>query len=224
MSEILFNFLNPAIVKAYWPALLEGLWVTAMLAFAVVCSGLAAGLALTCLRSLRILPVNFVIVALVDILRALPPLVVIIVVYFGLPFAGIRMSGFAASWLVLAAILAAFSEELFWAGVQAVPRGQWEAARASGLSFGQTMACVILPQALRMTVPPLTSRVIATIKNTALASTVAVPELLARASSALSESGNTTPLTMAAVGYLLILYPLVYYSRRLERRYAWKNK
>src|SRR3546814_18859106 len=84
-------------------------------------------------------------------------------------------------------ILMAFSEELFWAGVQTVAKGQWEAARATGLSFGQTLFYIILPQALRITVPPLTSRVIATIKNTALASTVAVPELLGRASIAVSE-------------------------------------
>src|SRR3546814_14938306 len=99
-------------------------------------------------------------------MRALPALVVIIVVYFGLPFAGVRLGGFACAWLVLAAILMAFSEELFWAGVQTVAKGQWEAARATGISFGQTLFYIILPQALRITVPPLTSRVLPPLNNT----------------------------------------------------------
>src|SRR3546814_7447797 len=99
-------------------------------------------------------------------MRALPALVVIIVVYFGLPCAGVRLGGFACAWLVLAAILMAFSEELFWAGVQTVAKGQWEAARATGLSFGQTLFYIILPQALRITVPPLTSRVIRSEEHT----------------------------------------------------------
>lgn len=224
MSDIVFNFFNLSAISSSWSMLATGLWVTVQLSVAIVCTGLACGLALTCVRAMGLRPINLLIVITVDILRAVPPLVAIIVVYFGLPLAGIRMGGFASSWLVLAAILMAFSEELLWAGVQTVSKGQWEAARATGLSFGQTLTSVILPQALRITVPPLTSRIIATIKNTALASTVAVPELLAQASTAVSDSGNTSHLTVAAIGYLCILYPLVYYSRRLERKYTWKNK
>ena len=83
------------------------------------------------------------------------------------------------------------------------------------------LAFVVLPQAVRIVVPPLTSRVVAMVKNTALASTVAVPEMLSRASEALAQGANTTPLTMAAIGYLLILLPLVRVARWLESRYAW---
>src|SRR3546814_19805266 len=106
----------------------------------------------TCARPLSL---NVLIVAYVDVFRALPPLVVIVIVYFGLPSVGITLSGFTVLWLVLSLVLAAFSEEIFWSGILAIRRGQWEAARSTGLGFGQTLAWVILPQAVRMTVTPL---------------------------------------------------------------------
>src|SRR3546814_8413536 len=101
----------------------------------------------TCARPLSL---NVLIVAYVDVFRALPPLVVIVIVYFGLPSVGITLSGFTVLWLVLSLVLAAFSEEIFWSGILAIRRGQWEAARSTGLGFVQTLAWVILPQAVRM--------------------------------------------------------------------------
>lgn len=224
MSPIVDNFFNPAIMARYWPSIALGLWETVQLAVLVVLAGLAGGLLLAALRAFGIRLANFFIVAFADICRALPPLVLIIVCYFGLPLLGLRLSGFVVAWIVLSAILMAFAEEVFWAGLNSIHKGQWDAARATGLDFARALRLVILPQAVRIVVPPLTSRVVATIKNTALASTVAVPDMLSRASEALAEGANTTPLTMAAVGYLVLLIPLVVLSRRLERRYAWSMR
>ncbi len=221
MHAIIENFLDPAMLRAYGPDVLEGMWVTIQLSVLVVLSGLGAGLVLAAIRAFQIRVVNWVIVGCVDICRALPPLVLIIVCYFGLPYLSIKLSGFVVAWLVLSGILVAFAEEVFWAGLTSVAKAQWEGARSTGLTFAQTLRFVVLPQAVRIVVPPLTSRVVAIVKNTALASTVAVPEMLARASEALAQGANTTPLTMAAVGYLVLLLPLVRVARWLETRYAW---
>jgi polar amino acid transport system permease protein len=221
MHAIVANFLDPAMFRTYGPDVLMGLWVTIQLSVLVVIAGLLAGLVLAAVRAFGIRPVNWLIIGCVDICRALPPLVLIIVCYFGFPYLSIKLSGFTVAWLVLSGILAAFAEEVFWAGLTSVAKGQWEGARSTGLSFAQTLRHVVLPQAIRIVVPPLTSRVVAMVKNTALASTVAVPEMLSRASEALAQGANTTPLTMAAIGYLIILLPLVRVARWLETRYAW---
>ena len=99
----------------------------------------------------------------------------IVLIYFGLP--AVDVSPVRASsrpgcrWRL---VLMAFSEEIFWAGITSVPKGQWEASRSTGLCFGQTLLHVVLPQALRLTIPPLTNRTIAITKGTALGTVVAV--------------------------------------------------
>jgi polar amino acid transport system permease protein len=98
-----------------------------------------------------------------------------------------------------------------------VPTGQWEAARSTGLRFGQTLRLVVLPQALRVTVPPLTNRAIAITKGTALGSVVAVSEVLGAASSAMSNSYNASPLLLGAGAYLVLFLPVVVFGRWLEQ-------
>lgn len=217
------TFFNWEVMARYAPKIVEGAWVTIQIALAVVMAGIAAGLFLSVIRTLRIKPVNFLIVATVDILRALPPLVIIIVFYFALPVVGIRMSAWIATWLALTLVLMAFSEEIFWAGILAVPKGQWEAARSTGLSFLQTMREVVLPQAVRLTVPPLTNRTIVITKNTALGAVVAVGEILYQAQSAYSFSYNPSPLLLGAAAYLILFVPVVLFGRWVETRFAWKR-
>ena len=163
------------------------------------------------------------IIAFADIFRALPPLVVIILLFFAFPYIELSMSAFTATWLALALVLAAFTEEIFWAGMLAIPKGQWEAARSTGMGSWGTLVHVILPQAVRMTVPPLTNRTIAITKGTALGSVVALHEVLNVSSSASSEAGNATPLVMGAVAYLILFIPFVVLGRWVETRFTWKR-
>ncbi len=121
----------------------------------MIVAGLVLGLLLALLRSFRIGILNAAIVVFGDVFRALPPLVVVLLFYFGLPNVGIVMSNFVVLWLVLTLVLAAFAEEIFWAGILSVAKGQWEAARSTGLSFAGTLVYVIMPQAVRLTIPPL---------------------------------------------------------------------
>jgi polar amino acid transport system permease protein len=217
------SFLNARVAAEYLPKIVEGFGLTVVLALCIIAAGLAAGLALAVLRSLGVRPLNWLIVFAVDLFRALPPLVVIALLYFGLPAAGLSLSGFAASWLALSFVLMAFSEEIFWAGITAVPKGQWEAARSTGLGFLPTLRLVVLPQALRITIPPLTNRTIAITKNTALASVVAVPEILGAAQAGVSFGFNPTPLTLGALAYLVLFLPVVVFGRWVETRFAWKR-
>ena len=223
MSKFAETFLNWQVMAQYLPKIVEGFFVTIQLALAVVVTGIACGLVLAVVRAFRVGFVNFFIVVFVDALRALPPLVIIILFYFALPTVGVRMSGFVATWLALSLVLTAYAEEIFWAGLLAVPRGQWEAARSIGLDFLQTLRFVVLPQAVRMTIPPLTNRTIAITKNTALGAVVAVGEILYQAQGAYSFSYNPSPLVLGAAAYLILFLPVVWFGRWVETRFAWRK-
>jgi len=217
------TFFNAKVMLKYLPDILSGVVVTIELALLIVVTGIAAGLALALLRSLAIRPLNWLIIFIVDLFRSLPPLVVIVLIYFGLPSVNLSPSGFVSTWLSLTLVLMAFSEEIFWAGITSIAKGQWEAARSTGLTYGQTLMNVVLPQALRLTIPPLTNRTIAITKGTALGTVVAVSEILGMASSAVSNSYNPSPLTLGALAYLILFFPMVVFGRWLETRMAWKR-
>jgi polar amino acid transport system permease protein len=217
------TFFNTKVMLKYLPDILSGMIVTVELAFLVVVTGIAAGLVLALIRSLGVRALTWVIIGVVDLFRSLPPLVVIVLIYFGLPTIDLTPSGFVSTWLSLGLVLMAFSEEIFWAGITSVAKGQWEAARSTGLSFGQTLLNVVLPQAIRLTIPPLTNRTIAITKGTALGSVVAVTEILGQASSAVSNSYNPSPLMLGAAAYLVLFFPVVVAGRWVETKFAWKR-
>lgn len=223
LKALLFSFFNADVAWRYLPDIVKGMWITVQLGVAVAASGVAMGLLLSMLRALRFKPLNFVIICFADILRALPPLVVIMVLFFAFPYIDMSMSAFTATWLSLSLVLAAFAEEIFWAGILSVPKGQAEAARSTGLNWLQSMTWVVMPQALRLTVAPLTNRVIAITKSTALGSVVGLSEVLNNAQSASSNAGNATPLTLGAIACLIIFIPVVMLGRWAETRFKWKH-
>ena len=222
-SRFLDAFFKPDLIERYFPAIMKGVVVTIEVAAAVVVTGIALGLVLAVARSFRVLPISALIVIFADVFRALPPLVLILLVYFGLPNVGINLPSFTVLWLVLALVLAAFAEEIFWAGILSVPKGQWEAARSTGLGYLGTLTYVVLPQALRLTVPPLTNRTVAITKNTALGTVIGVGEILNQATTAQSFAGNATPLMMGAIAYVILFIPVVVLGRFLETRFAWRR-
>jgi polar amino acid transport system permease protein len=222
-SRFLDTFFKWEVIERYFPAIMKGVAVTIEIAVAVVVTGILLGLALAVVRSFRVLAINALIVVFVDMFRALPPLVLVLLLYFGLPNTGINLPSFAVLWLVLSLVLAAFAEEIFWAGILSIPKGQWEAARSTGLSFLGTLTYIVLPQAIRLTVPPLTNRTIAITKNTALGTVIGVGEILNQATTAQSFSGNATPLMMGAIAYVVLFIPVVVLGRFLETRFAWRR-
>jgi len=222
-ERFLDTFFNWPVIETYLPAIGRGFVVTCQLAILVVICGIALGLLLAIVRAYRVRVVNALIIVCVDVLRALPPLVLILMLYFGLPNLEINFTGFTVVWLVLTLVLAAFAEEIFWAGILSVGQGQWAAARSTGLSHTQTLIYVVLPQAIRLTIPPLTNRTIAITKNTALGMVVGVGEILNEATTAQAFSGNASPLMVGAIAYVLLFVPVVIAGRRIEKRFAWKK-
>ena len=223
MQRFIETFFKPSVMASTWPRILDGMLITVELGLVVVICGLALGLVLALIRTAQLRLLNALIIVFVDVLRALPPLVMVLIVYFGLPNVGLTLPSFAVLWLVLACVLAAFAEEIFWAGILSVRRGQWDAARSTGLSFTETLVFVVLPQTIRMVLPPLVNRTIAITKNTALGTVIGVPELLNQATTAVSFLSNATPLTLAAIGYLVIFVPVVLVGNWLERRFAFRR-
>ena len=138
------SFFNARVMAQYLPKIIEGFGLTIVLALCIIAAGLLAGLSLAVLRSFALRPLNWLIIFVVDLFRALPPLVIIVLLFFGLPSMGMELSGFGSAWLALTLVLMAFSEEIFWAGITSVPKGQWEAARSTGLSFLQALGYVCL--------------------------------------------------------------------------------
>jgi polar amino acid transport system permease protein len=159
-------------------------------------------------------------VALVDLFRAAPPLVLLILLYSGLPFAGIRLSPTVAVCLAFFLNTSSYYGEIYRAGIESVGRGQWEAARSTGLGAIQTIVYVVLPQAVRNVLPDLVSNTIEVVKLTSIASVVSFPELLYSADMARSLTFNSSPVVLAAIMYIVILWPLVRLVSQLERRVA----
>ena len=218
------TFLNPDVFISTLPLLLLGLWVTVGLGAAAIVLGLAGGLVLVLLRLYAVAPVRMIAVAYIDVFRAIPLLVLLIIIYYALPFVGLRFSPFSSATAALSLVSAAYSAEILRAGIEGVPRGQFEAARALGLSPLRQMTDIVLPQAVKLVIPPITSNAINVIKDTALASVVAMPDLLKQATQAQALAANPTPLMGAALIYLVMLLPMVRAVGLLERRLARRGR
>jgi polar amino acid transport system permease protein len=214
------TFLNWNVFLSSFPLLLSGLKITLYLGAVSIVAGLVLGLAVALIRIYAPRPLSIAVKIYTDIFRSIPLLVLLIVVYYALPFVGLRLSPFMSAAVALTLVSGAYTAEIFRAGIEAIPRGQFEASQALGLSYRHTMIDVILPQAIRIVIPPLTNNCINVIKDTALASVVAMPDLLKQATQAQALEANPTPLIVAAVMYIALLWPLVVLVGRLENRHG----
>lgn len=220
MPGLIDTFLNADVMWRALPMLGRGLVNTFYLSVTAIVLGTLAGILICIARLYGPKPVRFLAVGFIDIFRALPILVVLIVIYYALPFVRIRLDSFTSATIALSIVLAAFTAEVFRAGIKSVPVGQFEAAHALGLPFYVTLLRVILPQAIRIATPPQTSNCISIVKDTSLASVVAMPDLLKQATDAQALMANPSPLIAAAAIYLIILWPLVRLVSYLEQRAA----
>ncbi|MBJ3777264.1 amino acid ABC transporter permease [Acuticoccus mangrovi] len=220
MDALLDQFFNVTIMTQAWPMLLRGLAMTALICLIVIPLGLLAGIAAALLSLAERRAIRWPAIAFVDFFRAVPPLVLLIFVYSGLPFAGIRPSPLQAVAIAFVLNNAAYYGEIYRAGILSIGKGQFEAARSTGLTAAQTMAHVVLPQAVRNVLPDLISNTVEVVKLTSLASVVSLAELLYQADMARSVTYNASPIVAAAGLYLVILWPLVRLVSRMERRIA----
>jgi polar amino acid transport system permease protein len=213
------TFFNWGVLISSLPLLMAGLKITLALGAVSIAAGLVLGLFVALLRLYGPAPVRVAARIYIDILRSIPLLVLLIVVYYALPFVGLRLSPFMSAVTALTLVSGAYTAEIFRAGIEAIPRGQFEASQALGLSYRHTMIDIVLPQAVRIVIPPLTGNCINVMKDTALASVVAMPDLLKQATQAQALEANPTPLIAAAILYVAILWPLVVLVSRLEKKH-----
>ena len=220
---LIFNFvdtfLNMDVFMQTYPMLIAGLITTIQLGFLAIIAGLLLGLFLALVRLYAHKAFRIIAKAYIDVFRSIPLLVLLIIIFYALPFVGISLSPFYAAAVALTVVSGAYTAEIFRAGIEAIPKGQFEASEALGLSYKDMMVEVILPKAIKVVIPPLTNNCINVIKDTALASVVAMPDLLKQATQAQAVAANTTPLIAAAVIYLAFLLPLVLWVSSLEKKF-----
>jgi polar amino acid transport system permease protein len=224
--DLFYYFFNVEVFIETLPDLLRGLVVTVQIAALSLALGFVLGLVLAVIRVavkrrsnpflVRLL--NLPIAVYVDVLRSIPPLVVLILVYYALPYLGLTIPRFWCAVFTFVIVLSAFAEEIFRAGIESIDRGQVEAARSLGLSYIATMSYVVIPQAFRVALPPMTSRMIAITKDVSLASVIGVADILKRARAAQAFLANPTPLFSAALLFTALFLPLVRFSMYLEKR------
>lgn len=199
------------------PFLLDGARVTVLLSFAALLVGLTLGLvaALARLAPYRIL--RWGTQFYIDGVRGTPLLVQLFLIYYGLPQFGILIPPFPAATIGLGLNYGAYLAEVFRGGLMSVDKGQWEAAFSLGMSSGTTLRTIILPQALRVAIPGVGNYAISMLKDTALAATVTVGELLRQAQLRIAENYHSFEIYLiAGFFYLLMSYPLTLVVRRLE--------
>ena len=218
MDDFIQAFLNLDIVREASPILWQGLWQTLLLAVMVVPLGIVGGVMLALLSTASSRWVRWAAAGWVDLFRAIPPLVLLVFLYAGLPFAGLDVGAWGAVAIGFFLNTGAYYGEVLRAGIDSVPRGQTEAARSTGLSAIQTLVSVTLPQAIRNVMPDLISNTVEVVKLTSIASVVALPELLFQARQAQNVTYNASPIVAAAVAYFLLLWPLVRLMSRLENK------
>jgi polar amino acid transport system permease protein len=211
------NFANLDSLQRIYPLLLQGLRLTVLLAVVTLPIAVAVGLFIGVLYSLHHRWLNVVLIVWIDLFRSFPVLVLLILIFYGLPFLGLTLGNFAAVVTALVLNNSGYYGEIFRTGIEAVPKGQREAALALGLGRLQTVFLVILPQALRGILAPLAGNSLELIKTTSIAALVALPELLRSARVAQEQTYNPTPLTAAAVIFFVLLWPFARLVAKLER-------
>jgi len=206
----LANFANLDSLARIYPLLLQGLRLTAILSLAALPLAMAAGLLIAILYSFHHRLLNAALLIYIDLFRSFPVLVLLILIFYGLPFLGMRLGSFAAAVLALVLNNSGYYGEIFRAGIEAV----------MSLGFRPVYAVflVVLPQAIRIVIAPLATNSLELIKTTSIASLVALPELLRSARVAQEQIYNPTPLMAAAVIFFVLLWPLARLVARLERK------
>ncbi|GAA2020624.1 MULTISPECIES: amino acid ABC transporter permease [Nocardioides] len=221
------TFLDPDLAREQFPDIISvALKNTILYTIGAFVFGLALGLVLALMRLSSVGPYRWLATTFIEFFRGVPALIVFIGFYFGLPiaFPGRQIPGgtFGVVVIALGLVGAAYMAETIRAGIQAVPKGQMEAARSLGMSHSRAMVTIIVPQAFRIILPPLTNELILLTKDSSLVYVVGLTfadyELTKFGREGLNDNANLTPLFLAALCYLLITVPLSIVVRRMEAR------
>jgi ectoine/hydroxyectoine ABC transporter permease protein EhuD len=207
-------------VQDILPYLLEGALSTIKLTLVSMALALTIGLAVALIRLSRNRPARLLTGAYVELIRGTPLLVQLFIIYYGLPQYGIRFDAFTAGVLGLSVNYGAYLAEVYRAGILSIDRGQWEAGQSIGLSRYALMRYIILPQAIRIVLPPIGNYFISMLKDSALVATISVIELMRAAQLRVAVTFRAMDIyLLVALLYFLMSYPVSLFVRYLERRY-----
>jgi polar amino acid transport system permease protein len=215
------NFLRDAV--EFLPILLQGVWLTVVVTIGSLLLSTVLGLLWALMRVSGIGVLSGLSAGLINVIRGIPIIVLLFYLYFVMPDFGIAMSALQASILGLGIAYSAYQAENFRAGIEAIDKGQIEAAQAIGMGWGQTMRRVVLPQAVRIVLPPYGNVMIMMLKDSSQASTITVAELALQGKLIASSTfKNTSVFTLVALMYLTMSIPLILLVRHFEKRAGQK--
>ena len=200
--------------------MLEGSGITLEIFCVTLALSLPLGLFVALGRLSHFRPLSRILEIYIWIMRGTPLMLQLLFVYFALPMVGIMLPDIAAALLAFVLNYAAYFAEIFRSGIQAVPRGQFEAARVLGMSAPLTMRRIVLPQVLRITLPPVSNETINLVKDTSLVYILAMNDLLRVARTIVQREFDMTPFLIAGIFYLAMTAVLTYGFKKLEAHYG----
>ena len=201
----------------YW----DGFKITLLISLIALIASFFIGAIVAVMRILPVAPIRWLAIAYVEFFRNIPLLVIAFFFYFGTPALGLQFSGFTAGTIALTIYTSAFIAEAIRSGILAVPKGQMEAARSSGLGYAQTMRMIILPQAIKIVVPPIGNQFINLVKNSSILALIAGTELMYQADLISAKTYVVFDVYIfVAFFYLIITIPLSIGVNYLEKRLA----
>lgn len=202
------------------PQMLDGCWISFQVFIITIVLSIPLGILLSLGRVSGISILQKLIGFYVWVLRGTPLMLQIFFIYFVLPSVGIRLPDFESAILAFVLNYAAYFCEIFRAGIQAIPKGQYEAAHTLGMNYVQTMLRIILPQVIRVILPPISNETITLVKDTSLVYVLAMNDLMRTARNLVQRDFNIMPFIVAAVFYLLATLVLTMLFERLEKHYS----
>ncbi|MES5396795.1 amino acid ABC transporter permease [Bacillus amyloliquefaciens] len=211
--------MNFSILTENFDMYMDGFLHTLLASFIALAGSFALGVLIAVMRITAFKPIQWIGTAYVEFIRNIPLLLITFVFYFGLPNAGLRLDGFQAGTIALTIYTSAFIAETIRAGIQTVSKGQMEAARSSGFTYSQAMRYVILPQAVKIVIPPLGNQFLNLVKNSSILGVVAGLDLMYQADLVSSSTLVVFDVYIfVALFYLMLTIPLSIGVHYLERR------
>lgn len=210
-------------IAAMLGPMMEGATVTLQMFFITLVLSLPLGLLMALARLSKYKPVSFLVEIYIWLMRGTPLMLQLLFVYYALPlipYVGIRLPDFPAAVVAFVLNYAAYFAEIFRAGIQSIERGQYEAGKALGMNYVQTMKRIILPQMIKRVLPPVSNETITLVKDTSLIYVLAMNDLLRTARTIVQRDFDMTPFVIAAVFYLAMTLVLTWIFNKLEQRYA----
>jgi len=209
-------FFKPQLLVTSFASLFPG-WLVCLLVLCAYPFAILLGLAMALLKTSRFKVLRAIAIVYINILRGTPYFLQIYIAFFGLPMLGININNTLLGIIVSAINSSAYQAEIYRAGIQSIPQGQYEAAASLGMSRMQTMFYIILPQTIRRVIPTVTSDFITSYKDTSLLSSVGVMELMMFSKNLTTTTGNITPYIAAAIYYLIVTLPLIKIVSKVEK-------